>query len=106
MFFQRILELQSFFKKNLNFNSIDFRFAQLLAEKETHPDFQNSIFLLTLLLSQRLNQGAIFLDEAQFKEGYQKILAYLEAENKSTVNFTIRVNFFSLIAEQNGNLYY
>ena len=52
---------------------------------------------MTLLLSQRLNQGAIFLDEAQFKEGYQKILAYLEAENKSTVNFTI-LNF-SQIAE-------
>ena len=61
MFFQRILELQSFFKKNLNFNSIDFRFAQLLAEKETHPDFQNSIrFLLTLLLSQRFQSRGNF----------------------------------------------
>ena len=65
MYYQQILESQNILKQNLNFNSIDFQFAQLLAEKETNSDLQNSVFLLTLLLSQRLIIGAIFLKEIQ-----------------------------------------
>ena len=88
MYYQQILESQNILKQNLNFNSIDFQFAQLLAEKETNSDLQNSVFLLTLLLSQRLIIGAIFLKEIQFKEGQKKIAACLRAENKEIVNFS------------------
>ena len=57
-FFQQVLALQTLLKKNLSFSNIDFQLAQLLAEKETESTLQDSIFLLTLLLSQRLNKGA------------------------------------------------
>ncbi len=87
---QQILESQNFLKQNSNFNSIDFQLAQLLAEKETKPDLQASVFLLTLLLSIRLNKGAIFLDGIEFKEGCQKIITSLKEKiaNFSILNFS------------------
>ena len=98
-FFQQVLALQTLLKKNLSFSNIDFQLAQLLAEKETESTLQDSIFLLTLLLSQRLNKGAIFLDEIQFKDNCQKIVACLKKENLEIENFMV-LNFLQIAQSQ------
>ena len=98
-FFQQVLALQTLLKQNFGFSSIDFQLAQLLATKETKSTFQDSIFLLTLLLSQCLNRGAIFLDEIQFKASCLKIVAYLKKESLEIDSFRV-LNFLEIAQSQ------
>ena len=97
--FQQVLALQTLLKQNFGFSSIDFQLAQLLATKETKSTFQDSIFLLTLLLSQCLNRGAIFLDEIQFKASCLKIVAYLKKESLEIDSFRV-LNFLEIAQSQ------
>lgn len=70
-----------------NYRKIDFYLAINLSKKETNPIYQNSIFLVSLLISNRLIYGAIFLNEEQYLQGYDEFKKLIPKKTIEILNF-------------------